>query len=126
MCQMHSCFDNSRCSVTSQFPVYIYDPVDYQSSTSDIENFVKNSVSHALNASPHFTFDPLSACIFIVLLGDQEQSGKTAYVNLQQKLHSLPHWHGDGSNHILLNLARNKSNRDIFDGIDTGCAVVVH
>ena len=125
MCRMHSCFDNSRCSVTSQFPVYLYDPVDYQFSTSDIENFVKNSVSHSLNASPHFTFDPLSACIYIVLLGDLEQPGKTPYVNLQQKLHSLPHWHGDGRNHILLNLARNYSNRDIFDRIDTGRAVVV-
>ena len=86
---------------------------------------MKTSVNHALNASPHFTFDSLSACLYIVLLGDLEEPGKIPYVNLQQKLHSLPHWHGDGRNHILLNLARNYSNRDIFDGVDAGRAVVV-
>ena len=125
MCRMYNCFDHSRCSVTSQFPVYLYDPADYQFSTTDIDEFVKTSVSHALNASPHFTFDSLSACIYVVLLGDLEQEGKFSYINLQQKLHNLPYWHGDGRNHVLLNLARNYSNRDIFDGVDTGRAVVV-
>ena len=125
MCRMYNCFDHSRCSATSQFPVYLYDPVDYQFSTADIDDFIKTSVSHALNASPHFTFDSLSACIYIVLLGDLEERGKTSYINLQQKLHNLPYWHGDGRNHVLLNLARNYSNRDIFDGVDTGRAVVV-
>ena len=32
---------------------------------------------------------------------------------------------GDGRNHILLNLAHNYSSHDIFDGLDTGRAVVV-
>lgn len=128
MCRMHNCFDLSRCSVTSQFPVYFYDPVEQQFATADIETFVRGSVVRALNSSPHFSFDPLSACVYIVLLGDLETTAGRSppvYVNLQQKLHNLPHWHGDGRNHVLLNLARNYSNKDIFDGLNTGRAVVV-
>ncbi len=128
MCRMHSCFDQSRCSVTSQFPVYFYDPVDHVFTAAELDSFVKASVTHALNASPHFTFDPLGACIYVVLLGDVEGRTPASFTNLQQKLRNLPHWHGDGRNHVILNLVRNYSSGsygDALEAVDTGRALVV-
>ena len=94
LCRMHNCFDHSRCSITSRFPVYFYDPMDYQFSAMDLDYFVKTSVTHALNSSPYFTFDPHSACLYVVLIGDVMNPQASSYTNLQQKLQKLPYWQG--------------------------------
>ena len=124
-CRMHNCFDYSRCSLTSQFPVYFYDPEDYPLSPSHLDSFIKFSTSHALNSSPHMTFDPHIACIYVVLIGELEQAHKWNGTALTHALHSLPHWRGDGRNHLIINLARNYQNRDMFDTVDTGRAMLV-
>ena len=122
-CRMHSCFDYSRCSLTSKFPVYFYSPEDYTLTDVRMEPFIKLSVVHALNASPHVTFDPHMACLYVVVVGDtvgvlQNQT------SFEQQLRRLQYWKGDGRNHVLLNLARHHSNHDMFDGVDTGRAII--
>lgn len=122
-CRMNSCFDYSRCSVTSKFPVYLYEPGDNLVTPFQLDQFLKYSVTHAVNTSPHMTYDALIACIYIVLIGEPSPGGDTMN-ELEQYLHSLPYWHGDGRNHIIVNLARTAASHDMFDGVNTGRAIV--
>ena len=123
-CHMHTCFDYSRCSLTSGFPVYFYNANEYGISPENLEPFLRTSVTQTLTSNPHLTFDPHIACVFVVLLGDlQDAAYNATYV--EHKLRHLPHWKGDGRNHILLNLARTFQSRNLFDSVDTGRAVIV-
>lgn len=123
-CRMHTCFDYSRCSLLSEFPVYFYSPSDYGMGLSPVEHFVESSVSEAFGARPYVVSDGDLACLYVVLIGEL-QDASFSRATLEETLRSLPYWHGDGRNHILLNLARTHSNVDIFDGVDTGRAVLV-
>ncbi|XP_013787802.1 exostosin-3-like [Limulus polyphemus] len=123
-CRMHSCFDYSRCSVASGFPVYFYHPDDYRLSWNQLQKIVKKAVTESLNTNIHVTFDPMIACIFVVLVG-QVEVGNYNKLFLEKYLHSLTHWGGDGRNHILLNLASSSNTSDIFTGVNTGRAIIV-
>ncbi|XP_076059882.1 exostosin like glycosyltransferase 3 isoform X4 [Oratosquilla oratoria] len=123
MCRMHNCFDYSRCSVLSGFPIYFYD-VDKYHTSADIEIFVKTTVKQALGYNPHITNDPDEACVFIALIGENLRSGYDKKI-LETNLHSLSHWNGDGRNHVLLNFGRTFYSRDIFTGVNTGHALIV-
>ncbi|XP_064652243.1 exostosin-like 3 [Lineus longissimus] len=122
-CKMYNCFDYSRCSVTSGFPVFFYNPEDYPLLKSEIEDFVKNSVMHALNSSPHVTYDAHIACLYVVILGDTI-GVRTTPEYLEQKLRSLPYWRGDGRNHVILNLSNRYDGTDIFEHVNTGRAMI--
>lgn len=123
-CCMHSCFDFSRCSLFSQFPVYLYNPEEFHFSSTPLDAFIKSSVTQALDASPYMTYDPSIACLYVVLIGDV-QGGLQNVTGLQERLKALPHWHGDGSNHLLINVARHPTNRDVFSGVNTGRAMIM-
>jgi len=71
-CTLSSCFDFSRCSVTSQMPVYVY----------------PDSRAHVTTL--HMTSDPTTACLYLVVLVPGTQ------------LSSLQYWAGDGRNHLIL------------------------
>ncbi|KAB7507082.1 Exostosin-3 [Armadillidium nasatum] len=123
-CRMFNCFDYSRCSILSGFPVYFYDVDKYRVAPNDLEVFVKTTVRQAMGYNPHITNNPEEACVFIALVG--ETVGNTFDKQLlESNLHSLPYWNGDGRNHILLNLARNFYSKDIFDTVNTGRALIV-
>lgn len=147
-CRMYNCFDYSRCSLTSGFPVFLYDPDRYPVIAPgwEVEGFVKTTLKQTLGYNPHFTSDPKVACIYLVLVGEalavssiqniRKNDTKVPVKSLQAKLlHNLPYWGGDGRNHVLLNFARSSSvhessetstgGRDIFFGIDTGRAMLV-
>lgn len=147
-CRMYNCFDYSRCSLTSGFPVFLYDPDRYPVIAPgwEIEGFVKTTLKQTLGYNPHFTSDPKVACIYLVLVGEalavsrrqntQINSTKVPAKTLPEKLlHNLPYWGGDGRNHVLLNFARSSSvhenrdtstgGRDIFVGVDTGRAMLI-
>lgn len=139
-CRMFSCFDHSRCSITSGFPVYLYDPDEYPVIHYgwDIDGFLKTTLKQALGYNAHFTNNPREACIFLVLVGEalrdsddisDHVSGLINVPSLDSKtLKRLPYWGGDGRNHVLLNLARRdlSSNLgDIFSVIDTGWFTIV-
>ncbi|GFQ71601.1 exostosin-like 3 [Trichonephila clavata] len=115
-CRTHLCFDFSRCSLTSGFPVYFYHPDDMRSPR---EQFLIAAVTEALNVNVHITFDPAIACVYVVLVGEVK-SPKL----METYLHSLNHWNGDGRNHILLNLDANGTSR--LTGVNTGRAMIVH
>ncbi|KAM8714100.1 hypothetical protein ACLKA7_014278 [Drosophila subpalustris] len=137
-CEMHNCFDHSRCSLTSGFPVYLYDPDvhNVQRAGYDIDGFLKTTLKQTLGYNAHIVRDPKQACIYLVLVGEalleqdllrnNRYAAQEAEQQLQQrstvssvtthspidiqKLYQLPHWGGDGRNHVLLNLARRDLN----------------
>ena len=119
LCQMISCFDYSRCSLLSGFPVYVYSINDYFSKYS-INEFIKTSVLSSLTESPYLTKDPSTACVFVILLG--ESSAKLSALEIETTLQQLPYWNGDGINHLILNIARSVTNFDMFAGVNTGRA----
>lgn len=129
-CEMYNCFDYSRCSLTSGFPVYLYDPDlnNILKTGYDIDGFLKTTIKQTLGYNAHTVHDPKIACIFLVLVGEamlendlmknnryavEEEERKTdSKSHLMEipidieKLYQLPYWGGDGRNHVLLNLAR--------------------
>lgn len=146
-CKMSNCFDHSRCSITSSFPIYLYDP-DTTAVTNqgyEIDGFLKSTIKLAFNYNAHLTRDPKVACIYIVLVGealsDQETLRNNRYANtIDMKsaasneilnitaLQRLKYWGGDGRNHLILNLARrdlSTASRNVFANINTGRAMLV-
>lgn len=125
-CRQHNCFDYSRCSLTSHFPVYVYNTQEVTLTKAKIDSFVRTSVASVLSTNPYVTFDPNIACVYLVIVGDTEDHGRTTNsIEFESQLHKLPLWKGDGRNHILLNLARNISARNTLEHINTGRAIVV-
>lgn len=121
LCQMISCFDYSKCSLISGFPVYVYSMDDYLSQNT-LSDFIKTSVLSTLKRSPYVTSDPSTACVFVVLLG--ESSAKLLSSDIEDSLRKLPNWNGDGQNHLILNVARSVTNFDMFQDVNTGRAMV--
>ncbi|XP_055839540.1 exostosin-3 [Episyrphus balteatus] len=130
-CEMHNCFDHSRCSLTSGFPVYLYDPDKYSvlNAGYDIDGFLKTTIKQTLGYNAHIVKDPKIACIYLVLVGEamlendviksnryptKDSAELNAITNKypldMAKLYKLPFWGGDGKNHVLLNLARRDLN----------------
>lgn len=123
-CQMFSCFDYSRCSLLSGFPVFVYG-LNKPGVLPPLEAFINSSLSSAFEKSPYVTEDPNKACIFIVVLGQYEDSHTASIKDMNNYLHNLPYWHGDGRNHILINMMRNYKSTDIFANVKTHRAIVV-
>lgn len=131
-CQMYSCFDHSRCSLTSSFPVYLYDPDMHPVMNPgwDVDGFIKTTLKQTLGYNPHLTHNPKEACVYIVLVGEALMDSKDIQNTPldSNALKRLPYWGGDGRNHVLLNLARrdlSSQKGDIFSTIDTGRAILV-
>ncbi|XP_064489139.1 exostosin-3-like isoform X2 [Ornithodoros turicata] len=93
-CHMHTCFDYSRCSLASGFPVYFYNPDD-----TNVDPAVKRTITDTLNTNVHVTFDPDVACVYIVLL-----TGSLQHTSVQAYLKGLRFWGTGGQNHLLLSL----------------------
>lgn len=136
-CQMFSCFDHSRCSITSGFPVYLYDPDEFLVLREgwDVDGFLKTTLKQALGYNPHLTSNPKEACIFLVLIGEalsnSEFNNNASHLmpSLDPNgLKKLKYWGGDGRNHVLLNLARRElvsKKAHVFPSVDTGRAMLV-
>ena len=78
-CTLSSCFDFSRCSISSQLPTYVHHPPAAKSSRLSEALFeLKTSLGR----------DTASACLFMSVLPSAPSS--------------LSSWSGDGRNHILL------------------------
>ncbi len=84
-CTMDSCFDFSRCSLTSGAPVYLYD---------------RAANGELFGGEVEFTDRAEEACLFMVLA-----SRKMDSESLSAHLGSLPHFNGDGRNHLLVVVA---------------------
>ncbi|ESP03371.1 hypothetical protein LOTGIDRAFT_137450 [Lottia gigantea] len=123
-CRMHTCFDYSICSLVSGFPVYVYNSQDVLSDSFEVEEFVASSLIKALGKNSYVTEESYSACVYLLVVGELENQNIDKS-NFESTLHNLPHWRGDGRNHILLNLASSVHNRDFFAGLNTGRAIVI-
>ncbi|XP_028038241.1 exostosin-3 isoform X1 [Bombyx mandarina] len=135
-CRMFSCFDHSRCSLTSSFPVYLYDPDIYTPLTgAEVDGFLKTTLRQTLGYNAHLTHNPNEACIYLIIVGESFPFTKdTTTVSDSYKLYlngsaitTLPYWGGDGRNHVLLNLARRDlsvGSGDAFRGASTGRAML--
>lgn len=78
-CRMFSCFDHSRCSLTSGFPVYLYDPDTYAPlASAEVDGFLKTTLRQTLGYNPHLTRDPNEACIYLVIVGEAFPLDKSA------------------------------------------------
>lgn len=145
-CKLSTCFDHSRCSITSSFPVYLYDPdtTFVNNQGYDIDGFLKTTIKQTLGYNAHLTKDPKIACVFLVLVGEalseQETLRNNRYANTIDvkilsneilnitALQRLKYWGGDGRNHVLMNLARrdlSTGSRNVFVNLNTGRAMLV-
>jgi len=99
-CDMDSCFDFSLCPIATHFKFYLY-PMDNLDELN--EQFQEESESlasvqqlHSILASSELrTSNYLRACVFVALIIDCSKDSLTKFTN------SLPHWFGDGRNHLL-------------------------
>ncbi|XP_057374862.2 exostosin-3-like [Daphnia carinata] len=91
-CSIFSCVDFSRCSLISNFPVYIY-PFNGEG----YEERISASLSQTFNYNPHITSNSQEACLFIYVNSSPESE-------LRKNLQNLSHWAGDGRNHIIFNI----------------------
>ncbi|XP_077990253.1 exostosin-like 3 [Glandiceps talaboti] len=123
-CRQYNCFDYSRCSLTSQFPVYFYQPADTFLTTFDLDRVVLSTVTELFSANPYTTTNAGIACIYVVLLGPSLMS-QISIQDFENKLKTLTYWRGDGRNHILLNFANSGFVEHDLEAIDTGRAIIV-
>ena len=98
MCDLNTCFDFSRCSYSSGFPLYIYDPM-VNGVGSTVEE--SNSIADFIKKGPHHVSDASKACLFIVVAGTVQESDA---VKIERQLHSLPYWGKNGQNHVILQI----------------------
>lgn len=146
-CKMSSCFDHSRCSITSSFPIFLYDPdvTVVNNQGFEIDGFLKTTIKQTFGYNAHITKEAKIACIFLVLVGEAlpelETLRNNRYANTidikaspqneilnMTALQRLKYWGGDGRNHVLLNLARrdlSTGSRNVFANLNTGRAMLV-
>ncbi|CAK1599869.1 unnamed protein product [Parnassius mnemosyne] len=135
-CRMHSCFDYSRCSLTSGFPIYFYDPDIFSPlAGAEVDGFLKTTLRQTLGYNAHLTQNPSVACLYIVLVGESFPFEKSVLPSTEPyklmlnetAIKTLPYWGGDGRNHVLLNLARRElsvGSGDGFTGVSIGRAMI--
>ncbi|CAD0195447.1 unnamed protein product [Chrysodeixis includens] len=135
-CRMFSCFDHTRCSLTSGFPVYLYDPdVFVPLAGAEVDGFLKTTLRQTLGYNTHITRNPNEACVYLVIVGEAFPFEKTPISTVdtyklllnETAIKSLPFWGGDGRNHILINMARRElsvGSGDAFRGASIGRAMI--
>ena len=101
-CSIYSCIDFSRCSLVSNFPVYVYPFVG-----EGFEDGISATLSQTFNYNPHITSNSQEACLFIYVNSSPEET-------LRENLQRLPHWGGDGRNHIIFNIAFSEKETPTF------------
>ncbi|XP_078665136.1 exostosin-like 3 [Branchiostoma floridae x Branchiostoma belcheri] len=119
-CRQHTCFDYSRCSLTSGFPVYVYPTED---SIFPLDSYIQDVTLSSLEQNLYLSSNPATACVYVVIVGTL--ASRLEAKDMERKLTSLPYWRGDGRNHLLINLARDYSAENLLRNIETGRAMVV-
>lgn len=121
MCQMHNCFDYSRCSLTSGFPVYLYNPQKYLIG-KHINMDLLMSLQQSKLIKDYATLEPSAACVYMVFIGELRG---VRVRSLQMFFSNLPYWRGDGRNHILVSFSRRAVDSELLSRTNTGRAIVV-
>lgn len=122
-CQLHNCFDFSRCSFSSGFPVFVYErPFGHLPSDSNAMELIQ-----LLKESPYYTSEPEKACLYVVIVGPAEAiQQQRSNSDVETDLHLLPYWGKSGKNHLLLELKTDKrhSTSILSSNINTGLALI--
>ncbi|XP_058880737.1 exostosin-like 3 isoform X2 [Acipenser ruthenus] len=122
-CRLHSCFDYSRCPLTSGFPVYVYDPDSYAWGAA-LDPLVKQAFATSAKSSIYVTDNPSIACIYVVLVGELQEPSSLTTGDLERQLHALPYWRKDGHNHLLVHLSRKSLTQNFLSNVSMGRAAV--
>lgn len=94
-CTWDTCLDFSRCSVSSQFPVYVYKIHNREEEDAAV---LYRQLVAAVQQAGRLVEDPDHACIYLVPLPSSTATIATLIKSLPTQ---LSHWQGDGRNHIL-------------------------
>ncbi|XP_053609228.1 exostosin-3-like [Plodia interpunctella] len=119
-CKMFSCFNHGRCNITGGFPVYLYDLMIPYPVTNRITSY---HLRQMLSSNYLLTTDPISACIYVALVGEYSYSDKSNMSKVSHKfsnestLRKLRFWRRAGRNHVLINLAQTRFPEDSGDAI---------
>ena len=93
-CDMDSCFDYSRCPITSTFTYFLY---PLQSDTNNEANSEEKSglkkLHETLSTNRHRVNESFRACLFIKVI----ESCETGIQNLE----NLLYWGDEGENHVI-------------------------
>lgn len=122
-CQLHNCFDFSRCSFNSGFPVFVYEhPLGHRTFNSNTM-----VIWQLLKGMFYFTSEAEKACLYVVIIGLMEENeNQKSNSEFESDLHSLPHWGGNGRNHLILHLKIQNKQSSSFSLLDinTGLALI--
>ena len=108
------------CPMNKPFLVYVYDTPG----NSGLQNSeVMASLIKDLQLGNSWTDDPVSACIFVLVIGPWSEAVSPEDVN--SLIHSLPHWQTYSNRHVLVELSpSNSKSRPFSMQIKTGAALV--
>ncbi|XP_027201904.2 exostosin-3-like [Dermatophagoides pteronyssinus] len=99
-CQMHNCFDYSRCSLFSSFFVFIY---NHDDDHHHVRSSFDQIIYDKFRSNIHVTNDPRIACIYLLIISEHFPYWNDR-ISFQNYLAALPYWAGDGRNHIIFNM----------------------
>lgn len=122
-CRLRSCFDYARCPLTSGFPVYVYDMSSYPWGDL-VDPLVRQAFATSVKSNIYVTDDPAVACLYLVLVGELQESANPAPSELEKQLKALPHWRSDGHNHVLVHLTRKSMRQNFLYNVSAGRAAV--
>ena len=108
------------CPMDKPFLVYVYDTPG----NSGLQNSeVMASLIKDLQLGNSWTDDPVSACIFVLVIGPWSEAVSPEDVN--SLIHSLPHWQTYSNRHVLVELSpSNSKSRPFSIQVKTGAALV--
>ena len=86
VCSFGACFDLSRCSLSSEFPVFFYNNLYGWTSTKDGFGYKTNR--------------PEEACLFVA---SYDPASGLTFDQFKNKF--LSHWNGDGRNHVVIDVS---------------------
>lgn len=113
-CRLHNCFDYSKCSLFSKFPVYFYPTMNI----GGLPQFIEKSFKQVIKDNSYITNNGDTACIYFVLVPDMDGSA------LNNRLKKLKYWNKNGANHVLIHLAKDDTSYNIFSKVNTGRAIL--
>lgn len=99
-CSRGDCFDYTRCPLTGGFPVYLY-PINHI--RDDVKRRRAVNIQNGLRQMLQIVEDANIACIWF-FISERVDVLDTALIE---------HWHGDGRNHVILDLSGDSSWADI-------------
>ena len=110
-CRLLTCFDFSRCSLTTPFAVHLYD----EGSATDESALLRRLALH-IKLAPYYTSNPNRACLYLVLVDSRRRQWD------ENAFKSLAHWRGDGRNHLLVDVTNSTTTDNFPDNV--GRAIV--